>query len=125
MKKLTLILLIWTFWLVTPIKSEGVVPEYTIYNDSKAADIAAVHDEVMTIASDLFQYADADSYQTLLQSGIQKFSHEGWQVKLHNHSLIITIGDDKGDVVGGKFTKNEFCLPEVKPKSIVREWLGF
>lgn len=125
MKKLTLILLIWTFWLVTPIKSEGVVPEYKIYNDSKAADAAAVHDEVMTIASELFQYADTESYQTLLQSGIQKFSHEGWQVKFHNHCLIITIGDGKGDVVGGKFTKNEFCLPEVKPKSIVREWLGF
>ena len=125
MKKLTLILLIWTFWLVTPIKSEGVVPEYKIYNDSKASDITAVHDEVMTIASELFQYADTDSYQILLQNGIERFSQPNWQVSYKNHELIIIVGDGQGDVVGGKFTKNEFCLPEVKPKSIVREWLGF
>lgn len=125
MKKLWVLLLIWTFWLVTPIKSEGVIPAYKIYNDTKQSDIVKVHDEVMAIAAQLFQSANRESYGTLLQHGYHHFDHEGWQVEYRNHELIITVGDGKGEVVGGQFTKNAFCLPEVKPKSIVREWLGF
>lgn len=125
MKKLMLILLIWTFWLITPVKSVGVMPEYIIYNDSKADDIDQIHDEVMAIAVQLFQYADIDSYETLLQSGIDRFNQSNWQVSYKDHELIITVGDGQGSVVGGQFTKNEFCLPPVKPKSIIREWLGF
>lgn len=125
MKKLMLILLIWTFWLTTPVKSVGVMPEYIIYNDSKADDIDQIHDEVMAIAAQLFQYADIDSYETLLQSGIDRFNQSNWQVSYKDHELIITVGDGQGSVVGGQFTKNEFCLPPVKPKSIIREWLGF
>lgn len=125
MKKLTLILLIWTFWLTTPVKSVGVVPEYIIYSDSKTMDIDLIHDEVMEIAAQLFQYADKDSYDTLLQSGFERFNQANWQAVYKNHELIITVGDGQGNVVGGQFTKSEFCLPPVKPKSIVREWLGF
>ena len=124
MKKLMLILFIWSCWVVTPIQSTAVTPAYIIYNDTHASNLDAIHDEILETAALLFQSADSDSYETLLQSGISRFGGSDRHAEYKNHTLMIVIGDGKGSIIKGDFAKNTFCLPEVKPKSIILEWLG-
>ena len=41
-----------------------------------------------------------------------------------NGELLITVGDGKGAVIHGDLDPQEQCLPEVKTKSLLMEWLN-
>lgn len=124
MKKFVIICLLWASLLSIPVSSEPAIVRYKIIYDSKNEKIVEIHEEVLNEANALFMNANASSYEVLMKSGIERFRKNGRKVSFENHELLVIVGNGQGAMVEGDFEENGFCLPSVKPKSIVKEWLG-
>lgn len=124
MKKIMIICLLWTSLLSVPVSSQSAKISYKIIYDSSNEGIVEVHEDVLNEASMLFMNANVSSYEVLMKSGIERFKKENRRVSFENHQLLVIVGNGNGSVVEGDFEENEFCLASVKPKSIIKEWLG-
>lgn len=124
MKKIMIICLLWTSLLSVPVSSQSAKISYKIIYDSSNEGIVEVHEDVLNEASMLFMNANVSSYEVLMKSGIERFKKENRRVSFANHQLLVIVGNGNGSVVEGDFEENEFCLASVKPKSIIKEWLG-
>ena len=40
-------------------------------------------------------------------------------------TIIFHLGDSKGLKIEGNLLKNSFCMVEVKPKSLLKQWFKF
>lgn len=124
MKKIMIICLLWTSLLSVPVSSQSAKISYKIIYDSSNEGIVEIHEDVLNEASMLFMNANVSSYEVLMKSGIERFKKENRRVSFENHQLLVIVGNGNGSVVEGDFEENEFCLASVKPKSIIKEWLG-
>lgn len=123
MRKYILFCFIWTVLLSVPnsISSKSAQITYQIIYDSSMKDVQIVKDEIVEQARSLFESVHEDSYETMMKHSLNIFEKDNRKVSFQNHQLNIVIGDGKGKSVNGTFTKNSFCLSEVKPRSYVME----
>ena len=120
MKRFLFIACIYVCFLIIPIHGNSGDLHYRIYASSQGEALIVLKKEVLSILNNLFEGVDESSYVDLLEENLNVF--EECKTYLKGDTLYLVYGDGKGKVLRGTYEKENICYPEVKPKSIFKEW---
>lgn len=125
MKKYTVIVFVWLMLLGIQVDGKVEPFAYTITYDQMTEDPYELKSKVENRYEDMMKGVAKEDQALLFQMGISSFYvEENLVLEYENHTLNIIQGDGEGGTIHGTFVEGEFCLPEVKPKSLLMEWLG-
>lgn len=125
MKKIFLFVFLFLFLTSQNIESKEKELRFVIYFDSKEENLIQRKNEILTIFNDAMSQLNDESIHTLLIEDIQALENEDRKVMYRQSTLYFYLGDSQGVRIEGNLYKNSFCMVEVKPKSLLRKWLGF
>lgn len=125
MKKVFLFVFLFLFLTSQNIESKEKELRFVIYFDSKEENLIQRKNEILTIFNDAMSQLNDESIHTLLIEDIQALENEDRKVMYRQSTLYFYLGDSQGVRIEGNLYKNSFCMVEVKPKSLLRKWLGF
>lgn len=117
-----------TFWLVilsSVVVSKTTAPTYTLQLGSDTRNSGELKQEILDRYRELIRGVHEESTSVLLVHNLDWFMWEdSMNAQWENGELLITVGDGKGAVIHGDLDPQEQCLPEVKTKSLLMEWLN-
>ena len=125
MKRCIVISILWIWILSFPVQAKDISLTYRIYYDSKSKHLVEIKNQVVEQVQTYFDHVDGNSAVILLKNDLSYLESDLWEVSFKRNRLSFKIGDGKGDIINGTFAQNSFCFKEVKPKSLILEWLGF
>ena len=113
------------WWMLLMVNTSGAIQkmDYIIYFDSDCHEEYEVKEEVIQTYKQLTENVDMDSKAVIIRNNLDKFLAD-WdrEIQLDSATLIIEMGDSKGSRISGYF-ESPRCMPEVKPKSMIMEWI--
>lgn len=125
MKKYIAACVVWLCVLTIGVTCKDEAITYEIHYDTNSQDMAEVKNEMLKRYIDLTNSVHAESEAVMLLHNLEQFA---WRTDMTSSfvddHVLIEIGDGAGPVISGDLEVGEFCLPEVKPKSLLAEWLG-
>lgn len=97
--------------------------QYRIYFDSASTNLYETKERLNDIYQELCNGIDEDSEKTIVRNHLSLFENvdEHAKVSWKQNRLRIKIGDGKGEMVDGIFTKPLHCMEKVKPRSLLAE----
>lgn len=117
---------IWLVVLGCVVNSKADSLTYCVYFDTDTSNSAEIKQEILNHYRTLIRGVHEESEAVLVAHNLDYFIwNEDMKAEWNSGELIITIGDGKGAVIHGDLEANETCLPEVKTKSWLLEWLNF
>lgn len=124
-KRVNLFMIIWILIFLTKGSSETISLRYEIYCDSSCKDELWIKDEALKVYQEIVQGLDKDKRAVLVMKNLEQFEiNEDWKVDYNNDTIFITIGNGNGTILTGDF-EWVLCSNQVKPKSWIKEVLGF
>lgn len=124
-KRVNLFMIIWILIFLTKGSSETISLRYEIYCDSSCKDELWIKDEALRVYQEIVQGLDKDKRAVLVMKNLEQFEiNEDWKVDYNNDTVFITIGNGNGTILTGDF-EWVLCSNQVKPKSWIKEILGF
>lgn len=124
-KRVNLFMILWILIFVIKGNSETVSLRYEIYCDSSCKEELRIKDRILDIYQEIVQGLDKDKRAALVIKNLEMFEiDEDWKVDYHNDTILITVGNGKGTVLSGDF-EWILCSNQVKPRSWIKEVLGF
>lgn len=124
-KRVNLFMIIWILIFLTKGSSETISLRYEIYCDSSCKDELWIKDEALRVYQEIVQGLDKDKRAVLVMKNLEQFEiNEDWKVDYNNDTVFITIGNGNGTILTGDF-EWVLCSNQVKPKSWIKEVLGF
>lgn len=117
---------IWLCVLGCAVNSKASTLTYTVYFDTNSNNSAEVKQEILNNYRELIRGVHEESEAVLVAHNLAYFMwNDQMDAKWDSGELIVTIGNGQGAVIHGDLEANETCLPEVKTKSWLLEWLDF
>lgn len=125
MKKYMVACAIWMSMLTLGVTCKDAAIAYEIHFDTNSQDMLEVKNEVLKRYIDLTAHIHEESIAVMLLHNVDQFAWRGDMMSsFEQDHILIEIGDGLGSVITGDLEVGEFCLPEVKPKSLLAKWLG-
>lgn len=122
MKKVGIIIIISLLLLGFKNKSENKI-NYVIYYDSKQNMQYDLKYHLQKVYADLVMGVKATYYEQLILDNIKLFAYPNCTIT-YDQTLIVIQGDGKGVKLEGELMGYSVCMPKVKPKSVIKEWLS-
>lgn len=117
---------IWLCILSCVANSKAESLTYRIYFDTNTINSAEIKQDILDNYRKLIRGVHEESEAVLVAHNLDYFMwSEDMKAEWNSGELVVTIGDGKGAVIHGDLEANETCLPEVKTKSWLMEWLSF
>lgn len=117
---------IWLCVLGCVVNSKPNDLTYTVYFDTNSKNSAEIKQGILDRYRDLVRGVHEESEAVLIAHNLSCFMWEdNMKAKWDSGELVITVGNGNGPVIHGDLEANETCLPEVKTKSLLLEWLNF
>ena len=118
-----IVVCIWLVLLGVGVNSKESELSYRIAYDSDSTNLQEVKNEVLHRYEQLIRGVHEESELVLLLHHLDEFMwEEDMQAEWKDHQLQITIGDGAGAIVHGDLEPKQLCIPEVKTKSLIKEW---
>lgn len=115
----------WLVILSTAVISKSVPLTYTLQLSSDTQNSAALKQELLNRYRDLIRGVHDESISVMVVENLDWFMwEESMNAQWKNGELRIIVGDGKGAIIHGDLDPQEQCLPEVKTKSLLLEWLS-
>lgn len=121
MKKVMVVIFVILMLLGFKNKSEVHVV-YVIYYDSKQKMHYELKYHLQKVFYDLVMGVEEEYYEQLVKDNLALFTYQDCKIS-YDETLIVVEGDGKGDKLEGELMGYSVCMPKVKPKSIIKEWL--
>lgn len=116
---------VYFIFLCIPIEAKEETLKYKIYTSSNHESLKESKEEIRKRLDSLLLDVDTQSYNVLLKENLSLFElEESVEVKLKGNILYIIYGDGKGEMLSASYLKENICYEEVKPKSLLQEWLS-
>lgn len=114
---------IWLLLLSVGVNSKESTLCYQIAYDTNSSDLQEVKNEILNRYAALIRGVHEESELVLLLHHLDEFMwEEDMQAEWKDHQLQITIGDGQGAMIHGDLEPKQLCIPEVKTKSLLKEW---
>lgn len=126
MKKYFIIGCIWMMFLMTCIHgiSKSNI-EYKIVFDSHTKDTYEIKDQIQNVYAKLVSGVHKESYIVMVLNNLDLFEvRDDLSVVWKDNCVYVVQGDGKGIQVEGELVANSICVPEVQPRSFIKEILG-
>lgn len=124
MKKYLLVGFIWFCLLCTKVSSMNEAIPYTLYMDSHRDDVYKVKEEILTTYGELMRGVSDESDGMMLVHNLEQFEFDDTtSAQFKNNGLEVIVGDGKGTHITGELERSLICIPEVKPKSLLLQYL--
>lgn len=121
MKRFFILCSIYCIFLCVPIKANTNI-EYIVYTSDKES-LIEVKTKVLDSMDTLLVGVKEQSYASMIKENIQLFCwDEDVKATFKNNTLVIVIGEGKGQILHGKYEKRNVCMPKVQKKSLLKEW---
>ena len=122
MKKAILLALIWCIFLSIPTEAKKKDYTYTIIYDSNDTQLVEIKEEIVELTQAYFDNVDWASTEILFRNDLSELETETRHAEYKNGNLKFILGDGQGERITGNFTKNSYCIEEVKPVSLFQKW---
>lgn len=124
MKKYVIAGIIWFCLLGTKIVSMSEAIPYSLYMDSNRDDVYEVKEEILSTYGELMRGVSNESDGMMIIHNLKQFEFdEMTSAKFKNNELEVIVGDGKGVYIHGELERKFLCVPEVKPKSLIMQYL--
>lgn len=125
MKKYIAIGCIWFAVLTLQVSSQSQSLSYRIHYDSNTQNTYEIKQAVIEQYQDLTYGVHNESVVTMISNNLNRFEvQQDVKAVWDEHQLQIIEGDGLGVEISGDLDAQSICIPEVKPKSLIAEWLG-
>lgn len=127
MKRYYIIGVLWFFISLSMIQTTAKAEiEYQINFDKKTEETYPLKQEIQSIYQELISGVHKESYILMVLHNKERFAYkDNLKVEWKNNTLYITEGDGKGDVISGALKTESVCIPEVQPRSLLKEFFSF
>ncbi len=95
---------------------------FKIYYDSNQKASYDLKYHVQQVFNDLVSNVDQQYYEVMLKDNLNLFSFENCKVK-YQEGIVLIQGDGNGQLIEGELIKYQTCMPSVKPKSLIVEFM--
>ena len=125
MRKGILFLLIFFFLFSLPVNSYSKDLKFVIIFDSNEENTIDRKNEIVELINNTLEHVDENSHYDFLKDVHDELESENRKVDFEWGTIIFHLGDSKGLKIEGNLLKNSFCMVEVKPKSLLKQWFKF
>ena len=125
MRKGILLSLIFLFLFSLPVDSKSKDLKFVIVYDSNEENMIHKKNEIVELINDTLKNIDENSYYDFLKYSKDELENEEREVSFEWGTIYFYLGDRKGIEIQGNLLRNSFCMVEVKPKSLIKQWLKF
>lgn len=126
MRKFVMICMIWFMALCTQIQGDLCSFNYVIQYDSSTKDAYELKSKVESVYENMMKGLKEEDKALMFLSSIDSFYVEdNLDVAYEKGTLYVEQGNKEGVSIHGIFKEGEFCMPEVKPKSLLRRLFRF
>lgn len=123
MKKFSVIVCVWVMFLLVMVSGKARSEiDYEIRYDSHTQNTYEMKKEVQEIYRELVSGVHKESYIMMVLHNKEVFAYKkDMKVSWDHNMLKIVEGDGKGDVITGTLSADSVCVPEVQPRSFLKE----
>lgn len=123
MKKYMLVGAVWFCLLGTKIYSMNEAIPYTLYIDSHQDNLYEVKEDILTTYGNIMRGVSDESDGMMVIHNLEQFEfNENTTATFKNNTLQVVVGDGQGAFINGELKRDLFCVPEVKPKSLIQQY---
>ena len=125
MRKGILFLLIFFFLFSLPVNSYSKDLKFVIVFDSNEENTIDKKNEIVQLINDTLDNVDESSHYDFLKEVHEELEDKNREVDFEWGTIYFYLGDSKGLKIEGNLLRNSFCMVEVKPKSLLKQWFKF
>lgn len=124
MKKYIIVGIVWFCLLGTKIYSMNESIPYTLHMDSQQDNLYEVKEEILTTYGNIMRGVSDESDGMMIIHNLEQFAFDEYTIATYkDNTLQVVVGDGKGSYIHGELKRDLFCIPEVKPKSLLQQYL--
>ena len=123
MKKFIIIVSIWIIALgsLANITAKSEL-EYEIRYDTNTSETYELKRKIQDIYTELVRGVHKESSMYMVVHNMKQFEYkEGISASWRNNRLLIIEGDGQGYTISGDLTAKSICVPQVEPRSFLKE----
>ncbi len=125
MYKRILVCLTLLFIFSLPVDSKSNDLKFVIVYDSNEENMIQKKNEIVVLINETLKNIDEKSYYDFLKCSKDELENSDRKVSFEWGTLYFYLGDRKGVEIQGNILNNSFCMVDVKPKSLIKQWLKF
>lgn len=125
LKKINFMMAAWLILFTMQCQGESTLLRYEIYFDSSMNNEIEVREEIFDVYQTIIHGVDKDLRASLVFKNLDLFQiNDTYRVTAKGDTVVIVVGNGKGTTMQGEFDW-VLCGNQVKPKSWLKEVLGF